>query len=251
MKELLKAIIPPRIWTASRDFFFNLFDLYGHKSYSQEGEDMILRRIFEHVESGFYIDIGAHHPKRFSNTYFFYKKGWSGINIDAMPGIKKRFDKVRPRDKTIEAAVANERKEMTYYIFNDPAINTFDYISAQKSISNNYRVVKKQKIVTKMLKEILADNVPNDKKINFMDIDVEGLDLEVIKSNDFDLYRPEYILIESHGAAVNDIQNNEIYKFLSEKKYELFAKTVQTLIFKDVYREISCSVHRTGAGGRK
>jgi len=73
----------------------------------------------------------------------------------------------------------------------------------------------------------------------------------VIKSNDFDLYRPEYILIESHGAAMNDIQNNEIYKFLSEKKYEIVAKTGLTLIFKDVNREISSSLHRTEAGGMK
>jgi hypothetical protein len=62
-----------------------IFGYYSKKSYSQEGEDMILNRIFEFRNSGFYIDVGAHHPMRFSNTYFFYRKGWRGINIDAMP----------------------------------------------------------------------------------------------------------------------------------------------------------------------
>lgn len=63
------------------------------KSYSQEGEDMVLNRYFQGKNSGFYVDIGAHHPKRFSNTYFFYKKAWCGINIDAMLGSMDRFKK--------------------------------------------------------------------------------------------------------------------------------------------------------------
>ena len=73
MKELLKAIIGPRFWAASKEVISNLFDLYANKSYSQEGEYMILRRIFENENTGFYVDVGAHHPKRFSNTYYFYK----------------------------------------------------------------------------------------------------------------------------------------------------------------------------------
>jgi hypothetical protein len=59
---------------------------YLNQSYSQEGEDMVLYRTFETVKEGFYVDVGAHHPDRFSNTYKFYKQGWRGINIDAMPG---------------------------------------------------------------------------------------------------------------------------------------------------------------------
>src|SRR5690242_3324544 len=65
------------------------------KSYSQEGEDRILHSIFETVADGFYVDIGAHHPKRFSNTYLFYQRGWRGINVDAMPGSMVRFKRVR------------------------------------------------------------------------------------------------------------------------------------------------------------
>lgn len=87
---------------------------------------MILRRIFENVENGFYVDVGAHHPKRFSNTFYFYKKGWSGINIDAMPGSMSLFNKIRPRDINIEAAVSNEKEEVIFYIFNEVALNTFE-----------------------------------------------------------------------------------------------------------------------------
>src|SRR6186713_1276577 len=75
-----------------------LFDKYYSISYSQEGEDLILKRFFSEKSGGFYVDVGAHHPKRFSNTYMFYKEGWSGINIDAMPGSMKLFNKVRSKD---------------------------------------------------------------------------------------------------------------------------------------------------------
>lgn len=233
MDNLLKKIIPDRIWSVSREFILNLFDRYAIKSYSQEGEDMILRRIFESCESGFYIDIGAHHPKRFSNTYYFYKKGWRGINIDAMPSSMKLFDKMRSEDINIEAAVANEKREMIYYIFKEPAVNTFDAEFASKSINNHYELIRKQKIDMKTLKELLIEFLPKNQKINFMSIDVEGFELDVLKSNDFNLFRPEYILVECHDANINEIENNEVHHFLRENKYDLFSKTVLTLIYKD------------------
>lgn len=233
MKEILKSLIPPRIWTAFQEFIFSLSDGYATKSYSQEGEDMILRRIFEYSEPGFYVDIGAHHPKRFSNTYYFYRKGWRGINIDATPGSMKRFNKIRRWDMNIETAVANEKREMIYHIFNEPAVNTFDEKYADKAINDGYELIRKQKINTKTLKEILVQYLPEKQKIDFMSVDVEGFDLEVLKSNDFDLFRPEYILVECHGANMNEIQYNEVYNFLREKKYDIFGKTVLTLLFKD------------------
>jgi hypothetical protein len=61
--------------------------------YSQEGEDLIASRLFPNQSTGFYVDIGAHHPTRFSNTYLLYTKGWRGINIDPLPGSKELFDK--------------------------------------------------------------------------------------------------------------------------------------------------------------
>ena len=70
--------------------------------YSQQGEDIILHRMFEWQEQGFYIDVGAHHPTRFSNTYKFYKRGWTGINVDAMPGSMTAFNRLRPKDINIE-----------------------------------------------------------------------------------------------------------------------------------------------------
>ena len=71
------------------------WDQWKRHSYSQEGEDLVLRKIFKKQDKGFYVDVGAHHPKRFSNTFLLYKKGWNGINIDATPGSMKLFNKFR------------------------------------------------------------------------------------------------------------------------------------------------------------
>jgi FkbM family methyltransferase len=235
MKKLLKSLIPPRIRAVIRGVILNIPDGFAAKSYSQEGEDMILRRIFGYLESGFYVDIGALHPRRFSNTYYFYRKGWRGINIDATPGSMKLFNEMRWKDINLEIAVANEKREMTYHIFNEPAVNTFDKKFADKAIDDGYELIRKQKIETKTLKEIFVEYLPKNKKIDFMSVDVEGFELEVLKSNDFDLFRPAYILVECHDININEIQNNDIYNFLRGKSYDFFGKTVLTLIFKENY----------------
>ena len=101
-------------------------DPYAIKCYSQEGEDMILRRIFEGQENGFYIDVGAHHPRRFSNTYYFYKQGWRGINIEPNPDALKAFNSDRPKDINLQLGVSDAASILKYYYFDEPALNTFD-----------------------------------------------------------------------------------------------------------------------------
>lgn len=101
------------------------FFQYGRNSYSQEGEDLILNRLFANKDKGFYIDIGAHHPYRFSNTYLFYLNGWTGINIDAMPGSMTPFKSKRPKDINLEVPILDKEGIMTYYQFNEPALNGF------------------------------------------------------------------------------------------------------------------------------
>ncbi len=231
----LKNIVPSNIRKLVRTIKLDLFDGYSTKSYSQEGEDMILQRIFYPRDEGFYIDVGAHHPKRFSNTYLFYKRGWSGINIDAMPGSMTLFKKIRPRDLNIEIAIAKDEKEIDFFIFDEsPALNTCD---EEVGLSRSGdQTVRRQKVLTKTLKQVLVEYLPEDTKISFLSIDVEGLDLEVLQSNDWQIFRPEYILVESlNFKSLSEIKDNEICEFLKCQKYTLIAKTVNTLIFEDFY----------------
>ncbi len=233
MKKIIKNLIPQKYHKQISDFINLYFDGFSLKSYSQEGEDLILRRIFETQQKGFYVDVGAHHPMRFSNTYFFYKQGWQGINIDAMPGSMKLFDRIRPRDINLERAVSNQKTVLTYYIFNEPALNGFsEKISIQRDGLREYKITSTKKIHTYTLKEILDEYLPKSQPIDFLSIDVEGLDFEVLKSNNWDQYAPKVVLVESLKLDLEKMMHNEVYKFLNERGYILYAKTVNTLIFK-------------------
>lgn len=240
LKKLAKKLLPKSVKEQLVDIKNNYFDGYAIKSYSQEGEDMILRRLFENQQTGFYVDVGAHHPMRFSNTYFFYKKGWNGINIDAMPGSMKLFNKFRPRDINIEKPVSETKQVLTYYAFNEPALNGFSKeLSDERNGKGNYFVKFTKDIETSTLEEILDNNLPNNQQIDFLSIDVEGLDFMVLKSNNFTKYRPKVILIEIIGSSLSDIENNDISKFLKDHRYSIYAKTVNTVIFisNEFYKE--------------
>lgn len=234
LKKLLKSILPKIVKDKIIEIRNTYFDGFSLKSYSQEGEDMILRRLFEKQQTGFYVDVGAHHPKRFSNTYFFYKKGWRGINIDAMPNSMKLFNKIRPRDINIEKPVSDKKQTLTYYAFNEPALNGFsESISNQRDGKNGCFVESTQEIETETLKRILESYLPVNEQIDFLSIDVEGLDFMVLQSNDFNKYKPKVILIEILSSKLDEIVNNDISIFLQQFNYSIYAKAVNTVIYID------------------
>ncbi|MBZ9632349.1 FkbM family methyltransferase [Salegentibacter sp. LM13S] len=214
-------------------------DPFSTLSYSQEGEDLILKRIFEGQKTGFYVDVGAHHPKRFSNTYLFYKIGWRGINIDAMPGSMAIFKEIRPNDINLEIGVSKEQEEKIYYMFNQQAINTFSEIEAKKKLNiEKFKVVETRKINTLPLRMILKQYLPKHTKIDFITIDVEGLDFEVIQSNDWENYRPKIVLVEDlNNFHLTKLNHNRVFKELNKNGYELVAKTYNTLFFKNIRQD--------------
>ncbi len=213
----------------TKDIVKNILKLYKNNSFSQEGEDLILHKIFPDKTNGFYIDVGAHHPYRFSNTYYFYRKGWRGINIDAAPGSMKLFNKFRKRDINLEAAISNEEAELIFYKFNDPALNTFDKDLALSRVGVKYRIIKEEIILTRNLKTILDNyQVP---QIDFMSIDVEGLELKVLESNDWNLYKPQILLVEFISTDLESIYDTKLFKYVKSLEYTLFAKTYNTLFF--------------------
>lgn len=232
IKDIIKIVLPMKLINVLRNLKNTYFDGHALESYSQEGEDIILRRLFGNQAKGFYIDVGAHHPKRFSNTYFFYKQGWRGINIDAMPGSMKLFKKLRPRDINIEQAVSDKKEILTYYVFNEPAFNGFsNELSNRRNSLGKFHIVSELKLQTVPLREILDNYLPTGQSIDFFSVDVEGLDLEVLRSNDWQRYRPIVVLVEEIGTRLNEALQSESYDFLSSKGYQLFAKLMNTLIF--------------------
>ena len=233
LKQIVKIILPKNVIDKLNIIKNNYFDGFSLKSYSQEGEDMILRRLFEKQKTGFYVDVGAHHPKRFSNTFFFYKKGWSGINIDAMPNSMRLFNKIRPRDTNLEIPISDKKQKLKYYMFNEPALNGFSKELAEKRDGkDNYKIISEKNLETSTLEEIFEKHLPHGQEIDFLSIDVEGLDLQVLKSNNWRRFRPKCVLVEILGSSINDVTNSKEYKYLAGFEYEIFAKAVNTVIFR-------------------
>ncbi|MEJ7780596.1 MAG: FkbM family methyltransferase [Daejeonella sp.] len=206
----------------------------SYQSYSQDGEDMILKAFYENKKhhKGFYVDVGAHHPVRYSNTYFFYKKGWRGINIEPTPTAITPFKVLRSRDINLNVGVASKKESLTFFCFNEPALNTFsEEVALLAKKKEKYKIIKKVQVEVLPLRDILNKYLPEGIKIDFLTVDVEGLDFDVLKSNDWDKFSPEYLLVEGH-IDFEQIFDYDIYQFLKEKNYKLVAKTLRTLIFK-------------------
>lgn len=222
-----------------------IFDIDGERRlyYSQEGEDMILNRIFQNKNSGFYVDIGAFDPKRFSNTYFFYKKGWKGINIEPAGESIQEFRRLRPRDLTLQVAVGNNEDERKFFQFDEPALNTFSENTANLYVAAGYKITAIKLLKPKKLSDLLQIH-PSDHTIDFMSIDVEGFELEVLKSNDWFRFRPSVLLIEFLGCDLVNLNDHEAHQFIASKDYELYAKTFNTFIYLDANKNHSKKSHQ-------
>lgn len=199
------------------------YDSYA-PSFSSAGEDMMLRHILGSDKmKGFYVDVGAFHPTLFSNTYFFYLNGWRGINIEVRPGSKRLFDKVRPRDINLEVGVSRERGEMTYYFVGED--------SPMNSLSPNFlrqiqmlqHVSSEMLVPTLPLSDILERHLPTGQSIDFLNVDVEGHDFEVLESNDWQRFRPKLIVVEDEAL---DPSQSQIVRMMKDRGYEVCAQNV-------------------------
>ncbi len=223
--------IPPRLHLLWRRLRANHSASF-YLSHSQFGEDMVLRSLTLDRRFGFYVDVGAHHPFYYSNTFHFYSKGWNGINVDAVPGSMKSFLELRPRDINLEACVGTPNRWVEFSIFEEQALNTMDSeVAATLVLENRSRLLSKQKLKTQSLAQILASHLPAGQTIDFLSVDVEGADLEVLESNDWHRFRPEFIVVESHGTDLLNINQVPVAAFLAAHKYTLVASTGPSLIF--------------------
>ena len=235
MKNLTNNYLLQLLLTTIRNIRNFYFDGFAIKSYAQEGEDIVLKRIFSGQSTGFYVDVGAHHPMRFSNTYSFYKLGWSGINIEPNPNSLNLFKKYRSRDINLNYGIAKNKGNLEYYMFDEPALNTFDSeVLNNRKKNTHYKLTKTIHIDVMPLADMLQQHIPNEIKVDFLSIDVEGLDLEVLISNDWQKYRPNWVLVEQLNLKDIEHLDFETHHYMKSVGYVLFAKTFNTLFYKDL-----------------
>jgi FkbM family methyltransferase len=218
---------------AAATYLRDACERFGHRAYSQEGEDLILARYFHDQPAGFFVDVGAHHPYRFSNTHLLYRRGWRGVNIDAMPGSMTRFRRARPRDINLEVAIASEPGEATYYIFNEPALNTFDRSLLPERTMPPWKLVAEITLPVKPLRTVLEEVLKPGQPIDLLTVDVEGRDLDVLQSNDWVRFRPRLVLAETRGSRLGEFAQDPLVRFLGGLGYTMAARTFNTTFMMD------------------
>jgi FkbM family methyltransferase len=213
---------------------------YTRKSFSQFGEDVHIESYYNrlaydrgiHVNCGVIVDVGAFKPIIYSNTYKFYLKGWSSINIDPTPGSKARFDAARPRDKNHEIAIGPVAGEGTFYLFGNPSVwNTMDAEAARVAASTTGIAPTLINVPIKTLAEVLAENLKDADQFEILSIDAEGYDIEILRSGNFEMYRPRVILIEVHNITIQSIDKTEVFGFLTANGYRLYSWINPNLMF--------------------
>jgi FkbM family methyltransferase len=164
----------------------------------------------------------------------FYRLGWRGINIDANPDAISHFERARPGDINVCAAVANSGGSLTFNLFDEPAVSTCDAELADNIVRNStYRLLDRREVKVRRLADILEEALPPNQSIDLMSIDVEGLDLSVMQSNDWDSFRARCLLVEARDLDISQPEENPVHQFASSMGYRLIAKTVNTLIYED------------------
>jgi FkbM family methyltransferase len=198
-------------------------------SYSQYSEDLIIQSYFPRGKiNGRYVDVGCHHPRRGSNTYGLYKKGWSGILIDLEDCKVKANKLARRRDQVILAAVSDREEWLD--IYSDKKYSTNTTIKRQDNQDGKMLIGS---IKTQTLTKILTENQFPD-RFELLSIDVEGVDLEVLKGLDLKIYQPKVICIENWSAltSIDAVLTSETHQYLINQNYQLVALTGLSTIYK-------------------
>jgi FkbM family methyltransferase len=198
-------------------------------SFSQDAEDLVLDRLLPRTTPGFYVDIGAYHPVIISNTWHFYQiKGWRGICVEPNPEMVKILRSRRPRDIVVETAVGIQSGWVEYEMFAEPNYNRLAHPSSQPDYLNRLLPGKKiTRVRMTPLSDVLDAHLPPSTEIDLFTVDCEEHDFAVLRSNNWDRYRPRTICVESHEPR----EKIELEAYLKNKGYALVAQINHSLFF--------------------
>lgn len=215
----------------------------GHMrmAYSQLGEDLTVHHLLTshlpRIERGFYVDAGAFHPRRYSNTRFLSMIGWRGINIDAGEESIAQFRQERPNDINLCVGIGAEDGAMTYYRFADGAVSTLSAEVARRwQTEQGWRLAETRTIAVRRLDGLMREVLPAEVAgIDYMNIDLEGLDEVAVGSLDLadPRFRPKILSVEAHGVDLLTIGQNATVRHLVANGYRLMAVNIVTLTFID------------------
>jgi FkbM family methyltransferase len=226
----------------------------GKQYYSHFGEDALLDFIFRDQLKGVYVDVGAYHPVLFSNTKRLYDRGWRGINIDPNIESIKLFQNMRPDDINLNYAISDESGLAEYYKFLEidenggGSSNSLSKEVREKYESDGYSTQVSQ-VEVRPLNTIFKKYI-RKKKIDLLNVDVEAFDLQVLKSNDWETYRPRVVAVEIwlNEIDYDHLENNPTYQFLQTVDYKAFSSIWDTWFFFDKTNPIFQRTNKSNVG---
>ena len=209
----------------------------GRSSYSQCGEDMIARFVFDALKIArpSYVDIGAHHPTYLNNTFAFYEAGSQGVNIEPDPDLFARFPAERPRDTNLNIGIGDRAGELEFYVMSARTLNTFSADDAKAAASGGRaRIERTLTLPVRPVAEVMATQFPQAAP-DFLSLDVEGLDLAILRAWDFGRWRPRVACVETirYDGGRHAGQTTEIAELLADHGYFVYADTHINKIFVD------------------
>lgn len=192
-------VIRTRLRHPVQRFLERIFREQWLNSYSQYAEDLIIDYLLANQATGSYIDIGANDPDHFNNTKRFYRKGWRGINVEPNPMLFGKLERVRGGDINLNIGIGRHKGVMDFFVVRPHTLSTFSADEAQHCETHGHRVEKTIPIEIWPLSEVLQLHQTHfAQPVDLLTIDVEGLELEVLDSHDWQRHRPRLVLIEKN-----------------------------------------------------
>lgn len=203
-------------------------------SFSQFAEDLLVTTLLGYeTTDGFYVDVGCFHPITYSNTFIFYRRGWRGLCIDPSPSAAAIWRTARPRDRFESVGIAERPGELLYLSSSRyPACNRLvrpEQLDQIDASSFDHRTTVAVEPLARVLERALPAPAP---VLDLMSIDCEGLDLEVLRSNDFERFRPRVMIVEDHEARFD----SAIVRHCAGLGYSLSCVSHLSKIFVDSVR---------------
>jgi FkbM family methyltransferase len=200
-------------------------------SYAQYGEDKIILLMLDlyNIKNASYIDIGAHHPFKYSNSALLSLNGINGINIEPDPYLFKKIIKYRKKDINLNIGLQEAEGESTLFQFERPEFNTFSEIVAHEIMIKGIKKIGEKRVRINTYNNVVEKYL-DGKAPDIVLIDTEGFDEIILKSIDYEKFSPKIICVETYTYGVGK-KNCEIINFLLDKNYSIHADTFVNTIF--------------------